>query len=298
MVMFRGGYAAYLAPGIKKVAFDEYTSRPIESKAWIKTATSKRAYETTIQFTGFGSLRRKPEGAPVPFEDPLPGPPKIWRWETFALGFSITLEMRQDELYAITGERLTRAMSRSARNNYDILAYSVFNNAFNTAFSGFAAGESLVGTHTGIRGGIISNTPATPSDLTLPALQAGVEHFMTLNDEGGLPIQMRPKWLIHTPQDYWIARQLLKSAYLPGGNQNDINQMSNENITPFTATYLSDPDAWFLLGADHSITMYERWPYTVQTHENFHTKDAEVTGLCRRGVDWDDWRGVYGSSGE
>src|SRR4030095_7240707 len=101
--------------------------------------------------------------------------------------FRITQEMMEDDLYGIMGGRMSKALGRSARNNQEIVMHAPFNNAFNTAFTGFTAGESLCAvTHTTLRGNTFSNRPATDTDFDLLALQAALESFHSLIDESGI----------------------------------------------------------------------------------------------------------------
>lgn len=298
MVMVRGAFSNTLAPGFRKVVFDTYKERPIEGKSLVNMNTSKRAYEEDFQFVGFGTLRRKVEGGPVPYEDARQGNTKRYLWDTWALGFRITLEMMEDDLYGIVGNRLSKALARSARNNWEIIAHSPYNSAFDNTVNGFNSGEALCDTHSLIKGGTLRNRPSTDVDFSLPALQAGLEHFHSLTDEGGMPVVYIPKTVVHSIGDYWMVNQTLKSPGLPGGNLNDINQVNREGLSPHLSHYLTDTDAWFILCDQHDINFWERRAFTLSNSDDFKTKDAEFTGLARRGVGWGDWRGIYGSAGE
>jgi hypothetical protein len=297
MVMFRGGFSRNLAPGFRKVIFGAYKERPIEGTKLVNFNTSKRAYEEDFEISGFGTLQPKVEGGPIIYQDVVPGAPKRYVWTTFALGFRITQEMMEDDLYSVFGNRMSKALGRSARNNQEIVMHSPFNNAFDTSFVGFKPGESLIGNHTGLRGLVQRNAPATPADLSLPALQAALEHFHNLQDDSGIPAVFTPKMLVHSVGDYWIANQILKSQFLPGGNQNDINQVARENITPHLSHYLTDPDAWFLISDQTDINYFERRAFTVSNMDDFETGDAKFKGTRRNGAGFGGWRGVYGSQG-
>lgn len=298
MTMFRSGFSRTLAPGYRKVIFNSYKERPVEGTKLVNYNTEgKRAYVEDFEIGGFGTLQPKVEGGPIVYQDITPGTPKRYVWTTFALGFRITQEMMEDDLYAIFGNRMSKALGRSARNNEEIVMHSPFNSAFDTSYAGFRTGESLIGTHIGLRGASQLNGPATPVDLSLPALQAALEHFHNLTDDSGIPAVYVPKMLVHSIGDYWIANQILKSQFLPGGNQNDINQIARENITPHLSHYLTDPDAWFLLSDQTDINYFSRRPFTVSNMDDFETGDAKFKGTRRNGAGFGGWRGVYGSPG-
>ena len=298
MTMFRGGFSAHLAPGYRKVVFETYKERPIEGTKLTNTATSRRAYEEDFNMAGFGVLTPKVEGGSITYQDPKQGTVKRYTWTTYASGYRITQELMDDELYGIFGNKLARALGRSARNNEEVVRHSVLNNAFSTSYGGFNAGESLISTsHALLRGGTIANRPTVDTDLSLPALQAALEHFHGLKDEAGLPIVYMPTTLVHSIGDYWIANQILKSQFLPGGNQNDINQVAREGITPHLSHFLTDTDAWYVIADKHDMNYFDRRPFMFSNTDDFETGDAKFKGTRRNGAGFGDWRGVYGSSG-
>lgn len=300
MTMFRGGFSRYLAPGFRKVVFTAFTNkeRPAEGPKLVNQNTEKsRAWVEDIEIAGFGTLQPKVEGGPITYQDIPTGTPKRYTWTTFALGFRITQEMMEDDLYAIFGNKMSKALGKSARNNQEVVMFAPFNNAFDPTVNGFKAGEALIGNHVGLRGATLTNAPVTPTDLTLPALQAAFEHFHNLKDDSGIAAMYRPAKLVHSIGDYWIANQILKSQFLPGGNNNDINQISREGITPMLVHYLTDPDAWYVLADDTDVNYFSRRPFTMSNMDDFETGDAKFKGSLRNGAGFGGWRGVYGSTG-
>lgn len=298
MTMVRGAFSNVLVPGFRKVLFETYREKPTEASRWIHMESSKRAYEEDFNMAGFGTLPAKPEAGSIIYQDIAQGNVKRYIFNTYGLGFRITQELMEDDLYGIFGNKMSKALGRSARNNFEVVATSVLNNAFDTTFNGYTAGEALISTsHANLRGGTQSNRPAQDADLGLLALQAGLENFHGMTDESGLPIMYTPKWLVFSIGDYWIANQLLKSAYLPGSSLNDINQVSNENLQPMLSHYLSDSDAWFLLADNHDLNYFDRRAPTFSNTDDFDTGDAKFKLTRRSGAGFGDWRGVYGSTG-
>lgn len=298
MAMTRGAFSNLLAPGYRKVVFETYKERPIEGKALVNMGTSKRAYEEDFPIAGFGTLLNKPESGSVTYQDALQGTAKRYTWSTYALGFRITEEMMEDDLYGIMGGRMSKALGRSARNNLEIVMHAPYNNAFNTAYSGFVSGESLCSTsHAVLRGGTLANRPTTDADFDIISLQAALEHFHGLTDESGLPVVYLPRLVVHSIGDYWMVNQVLKTQQLPGGNMNDINQVANEGLTAHLSHYLTDPDAWFVLADNHDVNYFDRRPATFTNSDDFHTGDALFKLTRRNGSGFGDFRGVYGTQG-
>lgn len=298
MTMVRGAFSYLLAPGYRKVVFETYKERPIEGRALVNMGTSKRAYEEDFPIAGFGTLVTKAEGASVTYQDALQGTAKRYTWSTYALGFRITQEMMEDDLYGVMGNRMSKALGRSARNNMEIVLHAPYNNAFSTSFNGFVSGEALCSTsHALIRGGTAANRPAVDTDFDLLSLQAAYENFHGLVDESGLPVVYLPRMVVHSIGDYWMVNQVLKTQNLPGGNQNDVNQVAKEGIQPHLSHYLTDTDAWFVLGDNHDVNYFDRRAATFTNSDDFHTGDALYKLTRRNGSGFGDWRGVYGSQG-
>lgn len=297
--MTRGAFSNLLVPGYKKVLFESYKEKPTEGNKLVNMDTSKRAYEEMFNMAGFGTLLEKPEGGSVTYNDALQGNIKRYTWTTYGLGFRITQEMMEDDLYGIMGNKMSKALGRSVRNNFEVVAHSVLNNAFSTSFNGYEAGVALCSTsHTTLRGGTgLANKPATDVDFGLLAFQAAIEHFHGLLDESGLPIMYIPKLLVHSIGDIWMVAQVLKSQQLPGTNLNDVNLASQQGVTPHLSHFLTDPDAWFVLADNHDMNYYDRRPPTFTNTDDFETGDAKFKVTRRNGAGFGDWRGVYGSQG-
>lgn len=298
MTMVRGAFSNLLAPGFRKVVFETYRERPTEGDKLVNMESSSRAYEEDFPIAGFGTLLQKTEGGPVAYQDAIQGAVKRYLWSTFGLGFRITQEMMEDDLYGVMGNKMSKALGRSARNNFEIITHAPLNNAFSTSFVGFEAGVSLCSlVHTTLRGQTLANRPTLDSDISLLSLQAAIEHFDTLLDEAGLPMLLIPKWVVYNPGDHWIVQQILKTPHLPGGNQNDINQIAREGLTPMKDHYLTDPDSWFVLADQHQVNYFDRRVPTFTNTDDFETGDAKFKLTRRNGSGFSDWRGVYGSPG-
>lgn len=298
MTMVRGAFSKHLAPGYRKIFFETYKQRPLEGSKLVNMKTSKRAYEEDFPVAGFGTLLNKPEGSSVIYQDAQEGTVKRYTWSTYALGYRITVEMMEDDLYGTMGNKMSKALGRSARNNQEIIMHAPYNNSFSTSFVGFVAGEALCSTtHTSIKGIVQANRPSPDADFGLLPFQAAIEHFHGLQDEAGLPMLLIPKMLIHGVGDQWIVKQILRSDKLPGTNQNDVNPVAGEGITPHLSHYMSDTDAWWLVADEHDINYTDRRTLTFANTDDFDSGDAKFKATRRNGSGFGDWRGVYGTQG-
>lgn len=298
MTMVRGGFSKLLAPGYRKVVFETYKERPTEGNKLVNMGTSKRAYEEDFPIAGFNTLLLKPEGGSITYNDAIQGDAKRYTWSTYGLGFRINEEMMEDDLYGIMGNKMSKALGRSVRNNFEVISHSPYNNAFSTSYVGFEAGKSLCSaTHTNIRGGSQSNRSGTDADFDLLPLQLAFEHFHGLDDESGMPAVFIPKLVAHSIGDYWLVNQVLKTAQLPGADLNDINQISNEGLTGHLSHFFTDADAWYLIADQHDVNYFDRRVARFSNSDDFDTGDAKFKVTRRNGAGWGDWRGIYGSQG-
>lgn len=299
MTMARAGFSYLIAPGFRKIVFEAYKERPIEGAIITNDNTSKRAYEEDFPIAGFGTLQSKPEGGNVAYQDAIQGAKKRYTWTTYGLAYRITLEMYEDDLYGVMGGRMSKALGRSARNNEEIIRHAPFNSAFDTTVNGFESGVSLCSTsHVTLRGLTIANRPTNDTDFGLIPLQAAIEAFSTLTDESGIPALFIPRRVIYSPTDHWIVNAVLKSQFLPGTNQNDINQVNNEGLVPHQSHYLTGTlGPWFVQGDQHDVNYFDRRPFVFSNFDDFDTGDAKFKGTRRNGSGFGDWRGMYGSPG-
>jgi hypothetical protein len=218
---------------------------------------------------------------------------------TYGLAFRVTIEMMEDDLYAVMN-KMSSELAKSAAYNKDVQATSVLNNAFSASFTGYD-GLSLNNTaHTNLGGGTQSNRPSTDVDLDLPAVQAAVEAFESWTDERGFEVETTPKTLIHARGDIWTAGEILQTEHVPTSSDNAINVVrSKYGIMPLHLRHLTDPDAWWLIsGKDqHDMKMYLRVNDQFNNDDDPFNDDAIFTARHRLSTGHSDWRGNYGSSG-
>jgi hypothetical protein len=300
MPIARGDWAELLAPGLNRVTFNKLRERPSQMARYVNVQTSDKAYEDSYETAGFGPLAKKNELNPIMLDEPIKIGGNRFIHDTFALGYVISEEMREDEQYNIMNQ-LAGALGRSARITTELYGHDVLNNGFSTAKYVGRDGKALFATDHPIRGtgGTYANTPAVAVDLSEAALEAGIASFDNMVDERGITTEVSPRILLVTPNDRMLAKRLLNSAGFPGSPNNDINPLADEGLTIMVSNWLTDPDAWFLLpGPDESpiIFYWRKRPDTKTWDDNgsgstFHRiRQRHSTGL-------DDWRNAYGSPG-
>jgi len=286
------------APGLRKIVFDGYTELPAEyDKIFNVSSVDKRQYLDDYKMAGLGNVPVKAEGTAIVYDDPVPGTTKRYSWTPYGKGFRATHEAMVDELYGPL-RRMAKSMGRSFRNQVELTAAAVLNNAFTTN-GGFDSLPLCSTAHTLLRGGTARNRPTAAVDFGVTALQDALIDFERMLDDASMPIAYRAKTLVIPPETWPQAREVLGSQFKPYTADNEINVLASEGLTILVSHYMTDTDAWFLLAdkSDHDLQFFWREKFVTDSADDFDTGDGKMKGYMRIAADFGDWRGVWGSPG-
>lgn len=302
MVARTTGFSDLLAPGMRKIFFERYGQWPDEYTQAFNVLTSKRNYEDDSEVAGLGRMPEKPQGRPIVYDDPFQGESTRYTHVTYGLGFRVTEEMWEDDLYNIM-KRMPAGLAKSAHQTIEVTAWNVFNRAFNSGYTG-PDGKTLCATdHPNIAkkpgSGPYPNRPSTDVDLSITALQSAIETFEDTVDDRDLNIMLKPKLLVIAPENKWMAREILRSEKKPYTADNEINALLDEELTYMVCHYFSDTDAWFLVSPkeNHYLNFFWRKKLAFANSDDFDTGDAKYKATMRFSCGFSGWRGIYGSSG-
>ena len=300
MVARTDNFSSILAPGLRKVYSAEFNMIKNEYTEVANILNTTRNYEDDRKIVMLSTLLAKSEGTAVTYQDPVESGTKRYTPSTFALGFRVTQEMWEDDLYAQM-RKASRSLARAAQHNAEVQGIKPVNDMFDTSFAGFESAVSLASTaHVIVRSGATAvNRPAVEVDLSYAALQAGVENFDNTLDDNGLPAILRPKTLLITVQNKWLARELLGSSHKPFTANNEINPLMDEDLSWMISHYQTDADAWSLWsGKDqHDYNVFWRIRPQFSSSDDFDTGDAKFKVRQRLIAGFGEWRGVYASNG-
>jgi phage major head subunit gpT-like protein len=296
-----GAFSHLLAPGLRKVFFQHLDERSAEYSKIANMERSSRAWEEDLEVGGLGSMPVKPEGRGIVYQDFRQGGKKRYTHLTYGLGFRVTLEMMEDDLYGVMRKN-TRELAKAARNAREVAFFNMLNNGFTVeyGFPKFGVKEPLIAvSHTKLGGGIGSNRATTDADLSPTSLEAAIISFEALKDEMDIPVVIKPRMLLVPPQLKMVAREILGSEFRPYTSNNEINALREEGLDYMVGHYLVDSDGWFLLAGkgDHDLNFFERQAVRFQNGDDFDTGDAKFKAFQRFSTGAGEWRGVYGSEG-
>ena len=289
-----------LLPGLNALFGLEYEKYENEHAEIYETESSERSFEEEVKLSGFGAAPVKPEGSSISFDSAQESYTARYNHETVAMGFSITEEAVEDNLYDSLSARYTKALARAMAYTKQTKAAALLNTGVDTFQSG--DGVTLFNTaHPTVQGGNNANRLSTDADLNETSLEQAVIDIAAFVDERGLLIAARPRKLIVPPALMFVATRLLQSEMRTGTSDNDINALVNNGSIPegFRVNhYLTDTDAFFLItDVPNGMKHFERTPMTTQMDGDFDTGNVRYKARERYSFGVSDPLGIYGSPG-
>jgi hypothetical protein len=301
MAISRAQLLKELLPGLNALFGMEYARYGEEHKEIFETETSERSFEEETKLSGFSAAPVKNEGSAIAYDNAQEAWTARYTHETIALGFSVTEEAMEDNLYDSLSSRYTKALARAMAYTKQTKAAAILNNGFDSNFA-YGDGKPLFDTqHPLVSGGVNSNEPATPADLNETSLEAAVIQIAGWTDERGLLIAAKPKKLIVPPSLMFVATRLLETELRVGTADNDINAIKNNGSIPEGYTvnhFLTDTDAWFLTtDVPNGLKHFVRTPMATSMDGDFDTGNVRYKARERYSFGVSDPLGAYGSPG-
>jgi hypothetical protein len=301
MAISRAQLLKELLPGLNALFGLEYAKYGEQHKEIYETETSERSFEEEVKLSGFSAAPVKNEGAAIAYDNAQEAFTARYTHETIALGFSITEEAIEDNLYDSLSSRYTKALARGMAYTKQVKGAAILNTGF-TAGVTYGDGVTLFSTaHPLISGGVNSNRPATPADLNETSLENAVIQIAAWTDERGLLIAAKPKKLVVPPALQFVATRLLETELRVGTADNDINAIKNNGSIPGGYTvnnFLTDTNAWFLLtDVPNGLKHFVRSPLANSMDGDFDTGNVRYKARERYSFGVSDPLGVYGSPG-
>jgi hypothetical protein len=301
MAISRAQLLKELLPGLNALFGLEYAKYGEEHKEIYETESSERSFEEETKLSGFAAAPVKNEGSAIAYDNAQEAWTARYTHETIAMGFSITEEAVEDNLYDSLSSRYTKALARGMAYTKQVKAAFVLNNAF-AGGPTYGDGQVLCSTaHPLVSGGVNSNTPSTPADLNETSLENAVIQIAAWTDERSLLIAAKPKKLVVPPSLMFVATRLLETELRVSTADNDINALKNNGSIPEGYTvnhYLTDTNAWFLLtDVPNGLKHFVRTPMSTGMDGDFDTGNVRYKARERYSFGVSDPLGIFGSPG-
>jgi hypothetical protein len=303
MAISRAQLLKELLPGLNALFGLEYKRYGEEHKELYETETSERSFEEETKLSGFAAAPVKNEGNAIAYDNAQEAFTARYNHQTIALGFSLTEEAVEDNLYDTLSARYTKALARAMAYTKQVKAAAVLNNGFTNSAAYYGGdGVPLFSTlHPTVGGGVNSNTQSTATDLNETALENAVIQIAAWTDERGLLIAAQPRKLIVAPGNQFVATRLLETELRVSTADNDINALKNNGSIPEGYTinhYLTDSDAYFLTtDVPNGMKHFVRTPLSTSMDGDFDTGNVRYKARERYSFGWSDPLGMWGSPG-
>ena len=302
MAISRAQLLKELLPGLNALFGLEYAKYGEEHKELYETETSERSFEEETKLSGFSAAPVKNEGSAIAYDNAQEAWTARYNHETIAMGFSITEEAVEDNLYDSLSSRYTKALARAMAYTKQVKAAYVLNTGFSGSGVTYCDGVTLFNTaHPLVSGGVNSNTPSTPADLNETSLENAVIQIAAWTDERGLLIAAKPQKLIVPSALQFTATRLLETELRVSTADNDINALKNNGSIPGGYSinhYLTDTNAWFLLtDVPNGLKHFVRTPLQNSMDGDFDTGNVRYKARERYSFGVSDPLGAFGSPG-
>ena len=301
-VITSSSFAKLLWPGLNAIYGKEYQDYPVEWDKLFEKNTSDKAYEEDLGISSFGLAVVKTEGSPISYDTERQGFTSRYNHVVYALGFIITREIYEDDLYGKVGAKKAKALARSLRQTKELVAANIYNRAFT---AGYVGGDGVVlcsTAHVNVAGGTFSNKIATDADISEAALEQAVIDISGYRDDRGLLIAAKPDKLVIPYQLQFEAKRILGSDGRVGTDLNDTNVLKDSGIFSQVIVnhYLNSTgnDDWFILtNVKNGLKYFERRGDQFEMDNDFDTENAKFKATARYSFGWSDPRAIYGSQG-
>ena len=306
-VITTASFAKALWPGVNKWYGDAYAEFSPQWPALFEKNTSRRAFEEDVGVSMFGLPTIKAEGAAISYDSSRQGFTSRYNHVVYALGFIVTREAVDDDLYDVVGKQKAKSLAFSMRQNKEIVAANVYNRAFNTSYVGgdsatliASAGGGGSASHANVAGGTWTNGVAAAVDLSEAALEQAVIDIRGFQNDRGLKVNAKAKCLIIPKELMFEAQRILKTEGQVYSADNTLNALKTMGVIPevIVNDYLTDTDAWFIrTNVQDGLKYFERDGDSFAMDEDFDTENAKYRARSRFSFGWTDPRGIYGSPG-
>lgn len=301
-VINTGSHPKALWPGVYAWWGQTYAEHEEEYSDLFDVVDSNQAYEEEVQVTGFGLAPLKTEGGPLQYDYEIQGPVQRYTHLAYALGYKVTMEELDDNLYNKVSYGRAEANAFSIRQTVENLGAAPYNDAFTGNVFQFGTGQSLcTTTQPNTTGGTFANALSPGADLTEASLEDMCILAMGLPTDRGLLVSIMPLSLHIARQEWFNANRILKSVLQSGNSNNDPNVLKMTNAFPKGIKlnhYFTAPHAWFVrTNCKNGLKWFWRKRPVFDQDNDYDTKNAKAATVFRASAGAADPRCILGSNG-
>ena len=309
MAISRSQLLKELLPGLNGLFGLSYKQYENQHTEIFEVESSDRSFEEETKLVGFQAAPVKTEGSGITYDSAQESYTSRYVHETIAMGFAITEEAIEDNLYDSLSARYTKALARAMAYTKQVKAAAVLNNGFNGAIAVGGDGTTLFGNnssstrvgHPLANGSVNYNSPAVGVDLNETAIEAAVIQIQAWTDERGLLVAAKPRKLVIPPAYQFVAKRVLGSENRVGTTDNDLNALKALGTISSGYTinnFLTDTNAWFVLtDVPDGLKHFDRVGIKTAMEGDFETGNVRYKARARYSFGYSDALAIWGSPG-
>lgn len=298
--MFTDYYGSTMLPALEYVIQNAQQARPDEYVSFFKVEDTTKSIVQASEVTGLGTFVQITEGGNTRYDAPLPAFSKTWTPVDWSLGVRFSHRLIADDQFGIMKD-VARSLVDSAKETYEIQAAAVYNDGFTT---NGPDGTTLFSTaHPKVGGGTQRNRPSVDVDLDIASLESALTDFRRFTDHRGLRKRLIPRWLVIPPELEFAAREIMMSPMRSDTANNTVNAFRSRDegptLIPKVWNYLTDNDAWFIVGEEKDLNLRFIWRERFSTmHDvDFDSRSVKTAGWMTFDVGYSSWVGCWGTTG-
>ena len=309
MVTIRGSIPNSLVPGVHEFVGMSYGETPQEHAPLYESVKTNRAFEEEVMVSGMGGASVKSEGAAVEFDDIAETWKSRYTMETVAIGFAVTKEAFDDDLYDTIAKAKAQELGRAMADTKQVKAAATFNRGFNASYTGGDGVTLFSNNHPTTSGTDFDNRVA--ADLSESALEDICIAVAKFTNDRGILISARTQSLHIPPELEFTANKILKADFSGSavknvaGAENVGGLLMQPNIVGgkfpggvHVNRRFTDPDAWFIkTSIGNGTKMFVREALAGSEDVDFVTDNMLFKFRERYAFGWTDPRQWIGSEG-
>lgn len=303
-VITRSNHPDALWPGVLEWFGLNYDQFPEIYPQIFDMIDGELATERLIEATGFGLARTKSESAPVTYDADGEGYATLATPSVIALGYQVTREELEDNLYTEVSMPRAESLAFSMRTTIELQHANIFLNGFAGGYV-YGDGQPLFSASHPTKSGLQSNLPTVNADFSEASLEDQIKRIYLARNSRGLQISLTPRQIIVSAADMFNAERVLQSQLRTGSANNDINAIKNMGLIPEGALVnpyfgVETTQAWFLKTSVQKnkglVSIWRRKPQ-LEKDNDFDTENLKSKTTARFVASVADWRSCFGTPG-
>ncbi len=299
-------YTELLYPKYNQIFYETYDEVPEQYSQIYNLKNSKRAREYEFGMGAMGeweefgsSTEAVSNGTNMPtinYVTVEKGDEREYIHKEFSQGFIIERKFVDDEQYGVLN-KMTKDLARAGRHKVESDAASFFLNGFDAETQTIYDGQALFAADHPLASSNETGSNLIEGALSDTKLKEATTLMRKTKDEANKLVQFMPDTLVVSPENEWLAHELIKSAQKPGTANNDINSLMGR-FEIVVWDFITEANYWFIMDSKrHLASFYWRVKPEFNKEKDFDTIASKWSGYMRYSFGASDWRGIVGSQG-